>query len=611
MQTAGKLTIALAAAAVVFAIALSSSCGPSPSSVQDVRITVAPEEQKTIYVDNFINLTGNSELNLLEESIPEMLLTSMDGLRAIKIIPRDKLQKYIAVKSEQDNSLSIFEAAKSLGADYLIDGWIETTHDDKFRVYSNLLNLSTNKLRERFAVVEFSGKEEALQAVGNLITDIQDTLSLTREELDKAESRLAADYDVQRQFTKAWQTYQRGKPEVSAALFEKTIQMAMQRKQSNLESGQTDQAHDPVLYYRFVVGQIYNELDDEQRAIAHLQPVYDNREEFTSNADTRKFIEGLWAELHGDYSQARKIYTEIKDFERFQSEYYLRMSRLLLKEGRQPERALAIINRGVKRFPDDFQLLNRQAELEYMVEGEEAVERYTNRAAEQKDDPVTTEVASRLVTEKLLDDSIKELSRTLPAVTIEVLPMPSAEPKPTTGSLVSFNVGGVKLNLKIDKFMDECDTTCEITLDHAALLATLAAEKGKTDIALEIAGLISAKVTAQKGSDLENRIRAVVALNQGDFVEAEKLARKISESDPNRFLTLGNIYLHLGRAEEAAAVMERALNVGKEVSPIVYYQIANANLLAGNYKKWDYFTKIFLERTTERNKAVRKASEQQ
>jgi tetratricopeptide (TPR) repeat protein len=602
MRTVGRLIIIMVAAVAFFSLIASSACGPSTSSVQEVSINVAPEEQKTIYVDNFVNLSGNADYNLLEESIPEMLLTTLDGLRTIKIIQRDKLQKYLAVKSEQNGSVSLLEAARSLGADFLIDGWIDGTSDGKYRIYANLLNLANNKLRERFAAVDFTDKEEALQAVANLITEVQDTLSLSREELDKAEAKFVSDYEVHRQFLKAWQSYLRGKPEVAAALFEKAIQMADQQRKRALEAGRSVNEDDPTLYFHFIVAQIYNELGDEHRALEHLQPVYDKREAFSGKEDIRKFIEALWTELHGDYPKARRLYTEIKDSQRFEREYYLRMAHLALKEGKSPEKALNIVDRGAKRFPDDIQLLKRRADLEFLIQGDKAVERYAAQAAEKKDDPVSSEVASKLVNEKLIGDSLKEISRTLPAVSVTTTSETSKAQK-SGESTFSFSVGGVNLNLKLDEFKKECEIDCQTTLDNAAMLATLAAEEGNTEIALQIADMISAKVTIAKAVDVDNRIRALVAVSQGDYIEAEKLARRIPESDPNRFITLGSIYIYLGKPDEAAAELEKAISLGGEINPIIYYTVANANLLAGNYKKWDYYTKLFLEKTSKNKKA--------
>ncbi|HUX07893.1 MAG TPA: tetratricopeptide repeat protein [Acidobacteriota bacterium] len=607
MNTASKIlgisTVVLAALAAVVA----SGCGSSSPAVQEVSINVTPEDQKVVYVDIFINLTGNAEFNLLEESIPEMLLTSLEGIRSVQIIPRDKLQKYLVVRSGEENSVSLSAAAKAMGADYMIDGWIDGTSDGKYRIYANLLNLANNTMRERFSAVEFDSKDQALDAANRLVTEIQDNLSLPREELETAEAKYADNYDIHRQYLRAWQSYNRGQPEVAVALFEKAIEMADVAYKHDPEPAKDEKRESPANYFRFLAGQIYNELGNEERARELFKPVYENRKSFSKYKDVTIFIEAVWAELQGDYGTAKRLYREVRDSKRFGSEYYLRMAHIALKEGGEPKYAIKIIKKGLEAYPDEALLRKRYAELEFMIEGDKAVERYTGEAAEKKSDPVSAEVASSLVNEKMLGDSLEQLSRALPAVSVVKSPRVSVVRLQNEYAL-SMSVAGFDINIKIDDLKELCDAECEESIDGAALLATLAANKGKAEIALEIAGLISASVTVPQAEDVGNRIRSIVAMSEGRYAEAEKFAMKISAKDPNRFITLGNIYLRLGEPDKAAQIMEKALKVGKDISPIVYYHVANANLLAGNYKKWDFYTKLFLKETTERNKAARLAS---
>ena len=155
-----------AAAAAAFALlqVLAAGCSPSSTQVQQVSINVETEDQRAVYVDNFINLSGNEDFSVFEESIPEMLAETLGSLRTIKIIPRDKLRKQLAMNEAEERSASVTEAARSLGANYLIDGWIDATDKGTFRVYANLLNLDTSQVRTKMAAVEFDNKEEGSRA---------------------------------------------------------------------------------------------------------------------------------------------------------------------------------------------------------------------------------------------------------------------------------------------------------------------------------------------------------------------------------------------------------------------------------------------------------------
>ncbi len=44
--------------------------------------------------------------------------------------------------------------------------------------------------------------------------------------------------------------------------------------------------------------------------------------------------------------------------------------------------------------------------------------------------------------------------------------------------------------------------------------------------------------------------------------------------------------------------MEKALRLKVQIHPLVYYQIANAHLLAGNYKQWVKYNKLFLSESS-------------
>jgi len=341
------------------------------------------------------------------------------------------------------------------------------------------------------AVVEFADKESALKKVSDLIVEIQETLSQPREQIENIGFQLVSDYDLQRQY----------------------IAKADKRIEEDVEDYKNNKRSDvPAMYVRYIAGQIYNELGNEKRARELLEPVYLSRNEWKNPTHIR-FIEGLWAELNGDLAEARKAYEEIKDEPQFKQEYYLRMAH------------------------DEIQLRRRLAELELVVEGDAVVERYAREAEEKKGDPVSAEVASALVTEKLKLDSIKKIHALIPpAKTVGV----AADSQASEADWAK--IGNLTFNF--DDLAMKIDFSCEETLDRAGLLASLAAEEGELE-------------------------------------------------------TLGNVYLNLGMPEKAVKIMEKALKLRVKVKPIVYYQLAGAYLLAGHYKDWQKYTQLFLKKSGE------------
>ena len=578
----------LAAATTAFILlqALTAGCGPSSSQVQQVSINVETEDQRAVYVDNFINLSGNEDFSIFEESVPEMLAETLGSLRTIRIIPREQLRKQLAMSDDDERATSVTEAARSLGADYLIDGWIDKTDKGTYRVYANLLNLKTSKVRTKMAAVEFKGKNESLEQITKLVEQVGETVSLPQDKLDNFEYQLVTDYDLHRQYMRAWQSYKRGQPKIALRLLEQVIEQADTLIKRDVEAFESGQRNDvPAVYFRYIAGQIYNEEGNVKRARELMEPVYEARDKFGKKEVTR-FIEGIWKELNGEYDAAVEIFTELKDVPIFNKEYYIRTAQITERYGDGPVRALAIMKEGTERFAGDVQLQKMKAEYEMQVEGEKAFERYAEAAVSRHSDPVTTEVASAVITEKIKRDKLKLLSTVMPDVAIYC--------DDTNVVHVDGTIKIGPLAVKLNQFESEMDTSCEITLEGAESLGYAMVDEGQFDLALQLAGVISDKSSAKRSKAVSILIKSAVSIAEGHYNEAIRLVDGMPKDCPSRYLTLGQIYLNLGKTSEAVAVMEKALKFKENLHPIAYYQIANAHLLAGHYKKWQKYNKIYL-----------------
>ena len=575
---------ATAAAAVLMFLTL--SCGESAPSVQEVTVRVPPEEQKSIYIDNFLNLTSNEELNIFEEGIPEMLTSSLTGLRSVRIVPRDIVYKLQAVSESPSSETDFIELARKQGARYLLDGWIQLSKEGNYRIYTNLLDLDTNKMQQKFSEVEFIDKEDALDKISTLITDIQEKLIQPQSKLETFGSQVTENFNAYRYYTKALQSYHRGQFEIAAALMEQHIKIVNDdfRKKGFEKYENVDKA---PLNAHLLAGYFFTEIGDEKRAHKHFAVINEYRDKLPE--DVQLVFDAFWDETSGRLQAAWDKFQNLKEKMEGEKDYFLHLAKLAVKMGKGPEKAMAILKEGIKRFPDDVSLRKTFAQLERELEGDAVVNRYAAEATEKKTDPVSSEVASELVVSNITDNYLVEIPKLVPTVRV---------PESTTPGNGYVKVG--KLTFKLDDLKEGIDFTCDVTMDHLGTLATVAIKEGRLEIATELANLIEEKGQAVNSKDVFHMIQADIHLLDGDYDEALNHAVQMNKNDPMRFLTIGTIKMRLGQHEEAAQTMEKAFKLGVPINPIAYYEIAKAYLLAGNYKKWDEYNGKFLKETSKK-----------
>jgi len=568
---------AAAAAALLAALLLAVACDSSPSNVQQINIplTVSEEEHKSIYVDNFLNMTENEELNAFEEGVPEMLEASLGEIRTITVVPRDTVQRRLAMSATESDHSALYEAARRFGAQYVLDGWISRDREGRYRIHANLFNLETEEAQQRIAVLEFADREDGLNRLNGFILDIQEKLSQPRSALEGlSEFRVASNYDTHRLYLMGMRSYNRGDPEIAIALLERVLAIEREsRAEDPPEAEGSEREKDPTLYLHFILGQLYNEIGNEARAREYLASVYERREDF--HPGYHPFIEAIWDEVNGRYGAAREQYAQLIEQDPGEDDYYLRLADITLKMGEPPENAAGILAAGIERFPNAITLYRRHAELQMAARGDEVVGEYAALAHDRSDDPVSNEVASNLIAQRIRQERLQRLAE------FEGLAERSAE-----SELLVVRLEGLELELNIDGE--------EATLSLGDL-AALIAEVSQLDAEEEIAAVAGLAGGIASSAELSHRIMAIVRMNEGRYAEAEAFARRIAETDPQRFITLGKVYLRQGQYEQAARTMEEALDTGAELNPLIYYHIANAHLLAGHYREWSRFNRIFRE----------------
>ncbi len=141
------------------------------------------EEKKTVAVLDFQNVSNSSELNYLQNAIPEMLITGLLISKKIKVVEREKLKKILEeLKFSLSGTIApekSIEIGKMTGADTLLMGSIIKI-GYQMRVDARLIDIKTSEviLAEK---VKFNAEEEVIEATDTLAEKI--VKSLTGEEI--------------------------------------------------------------------------------------------------------------------------------------------------------------------------------------------------------------------------------------------------------------------------------------------------------------------------------------------------------------------------------------------------------------------------------------------
>lgn len=594
MRKSGNILAILSTVGVIAGLAFISGCGQQENaSVRMIRIPLStnPDSEKAVYVDNFLNLTESDDLNLFEEGVAEMLEQSLSSVRTVKVIPRESVRKFMAMNDSSAEGTTTAEAARFNGAQYLVEGWIASQKDGTFRIYANLLNLESNEFQERIAIAEFGNRDDALPKLNDFVLDIAGKLSKSRGDLEQLSEYKIPHYEFYRTSMTAYQSYNRGKPEVSISLYEKALAMVDKLDMLN-ESDQIPDKEDTKAKLNFYLAQLYKEVGNENRAIKYLSRVYDTRERFPEMA--RTLVEALWQDLHGQFKAAESLYTQLMTKFPYEKDFYLLLADLYTRQGEDSVRSIDVLRQGLAHIPSDTKLSQRLAELRLTMGGEDIL--IADTAGEEGDDipePVNPEMVLSLVTARME----KDLVAVIPAVSLMSKEIQTAVD--TSKQTQKVNLGEICIDMS--KVETGIDYSCPTTTEYLVTLAEMAARSGKGDLVGVLAQAIEKYGTAPNSKDAYNTILATKYLMEGEFTEAKKYASRIDNKDPSRYITLGNILLHQGDREKAVAVMERALKLNTSLHPLVYYNIANAHLLAGHYKDWNKYSKLFIENSAKMN----------
>ncbi len=154
------------------------------------------KEKKTVAVLDFQNVSNSSELNYLQNAIPEMLVTGLLISKKIKVVEREKLKKILEeIKFSLSGTIApekSIEIGKMTGADTLLMGSIiKIGH--QMRIDARLIDIQTSEviLAEK---VKFNTEEEVIEATDTLAEKI--VKSLTGEEIKIGDGKKLPPKDI-------------------------------------------------------------------------------------------------------------------------------------------------------------------------------------------------------------------------------------------------------------------------------------------------------------------------------------------------------------------------------------------------------------------------------
>lgn len=574
-------------------------CGGTESAQQytiPLKVTV---EEKAVYVDNFLNLTENDDLNIFEDGVADMLEQSLAGITSVRIVPRLTVKKTIAVSELPGNRDATIEAASANGARYIVDGWITRAEAGSYRIYANILNLDTRELQEKIAVAEFLNRDEALPKISDFVQDITSKLSQSRESIEQLSDFRLTDYEVYRMRMLAFQSASRGRPEVAASLLEQALLVLEEKLAKEKDEVLHKKRGDNIGKIRFSLAEIYTEMRDHERALAHLETMMPHIDLYPEA--WQSFIRALWDENNGNLDKAEKVYREYLTQYPHEGFFYRRLADIALAKGAGRTAAIAILEDGLKKSPETSGLTRRIAELKLAVEGDRAIEEFVFVSdSGDRNAALASEVFSSMINVKMEQDFLRDLPTLVPIVI-------HLDNGGKTGETGMVQLGSYKIDTS--KIEQGLDYSCPDTTAMAVRIAGIAARTGNKEFAWKLATAIDKFGSAPNSKDAYHTIAATVSLLDGKFKEAKQHAFAIDENDPSRYLVIGNILIHQGNTEKGVVYMEKALHLEKKPHPIVYYYVANAHMLAGHYKEWNEYNRKFLEVSAAQNLVPEKIKE--
>lgn len=541
---------------------------------------------KTVMINSFSNLTDNEELNLFEDGIANMLEESLTRIPGTKVIPRRSFNKFLAV-GDMGESISIRDIARQKGANYVLDGWISKFKDD-YRVYSNLLNVETGQVEEKFVVAKFANKEEAMLALNDFVSEISAKLGNSKAELEKGLSYKYLDYDLFSLRLKAVSSYYRGRPDVAISLLEQASHM-LETKYKDATGQAAMEKFRANGHIHFLLAQIQAELHNYQKArqsVAVIKPFINQFKPVN-----QRCILALEHETRGEFAEARDIYTELANDYPHEQYYFIRLADTILLSGGSRSEALAVLERGVNLNPEETRLHRTIAKLQLQGNGEQEVENLALERMEKERIAAGNEMVSTLATYKMKE----QLARTMPVQIIRTKDNQQGSEKDI--ELLRFG----NLEIDLEKLQNNLDYGCPDTTMHAYKMASMAVFAGENEVAEKIAQFIKERGTAANSENTYKSITSMILAGKGEIAEAKKFAKSIEGDSYIKALTWGNLLMHMGNYEKAAYLLEKALKMEEQKDPVVLLQIANAYLLAGNYNKWDAYNTQFIEVTSEMN----------
>ena len=567
---------------ILFSVITLSACNSSNETVHQYTVPLEMTmSEKVVYVDDFLNLTENEDLNIFENGVPDLLENALGKVSDIVVVPRYTVNKYLATSSTAETKVDVLKMARDHEVQYLLNGWIAKSPKGDYRFYANLMEVETEAIQEKIAIISFDDKEDALRKLNKFVVDITSKLSRSPQELAQLSEHRMHDYALFMMTMKAWASQQKGNPYLAARLYEKALKHIASRKDDIMSADERASFHYYSGHVHLSLAKLYANMGKDDRARELLDRVWEYKNDYSP--PSQKVMEAMYAELDNDLEKAKELYDELRHKNPHENFVHIRLADIALKEGKTADTAIDILKEGMEESMGNTAVLARRiAKLELKSKGAKQVfHKYADKEWIMQDNYKAADRREVAIT--MLDSRIKkQVTENNPIL------------KPLKVKMVD---GTISFDSK--EIESIVDLSCEETTNAVTTLAELAIVNGDPDIAEKIAITLKEHGNAANSDCAYHEIIANVMIARGDFDEAKKHALKIDHRSPSRFLILGDIYQQQGNYKKAATIMERAATSKKDVHPFVYYKISKAYELAGDYKKWNKYSNLFIKRSEE------------
>jgi tetratricopeptide (TPR) repeat protein len=298
-------------------------------------VPVRASEQLSVAIFPFQNRTGRPDFDWLAQGLPDMLTANLRHSQRLHVLPADSLT---SVPQRSDAStLPELESARRAHASVFVTGSV-TGSGSQLRLHASLEDTRNGKL--------LASLEEKVLEPGEIVLQARALSERLAGHLGIPPSSEPSPSELMTASADAYRYYIVGSERAQA--FQNAQAIDLLRKSINADPNFA------MAYAR--IGYAYAVSDFQpQQAIPYLQKASELAKNLPDK--DRMYIAAWYAIARADYQGAARDFADLIERYPDESEPYYQLSRLLHGQ-EQDEKAVAVLEQGLKRMPDSANLYN-------------------------------------------------------------------------------------------------------------------------------------------------------------------------------------------------------------------------------------------------------------